>query len=249
MVNKFVQYLKIYGVLKTLLFLLEEIRLLARATLYNSHTPLGEDVIIDKLLNEKNQGFYVDIGAHDPSRFSITKRFYNKGWRGINIEPHPDSAKKFKKERGRDTNLNIGIANKKGYLEFFKFENNSLSTFYAKVAKSRQKFGYRLVETEKIRVTTLRDVLSKYAPNTIVDFFNIDTEGFDDQVLKSNDWVHFRPKVLCIEISSLVYEDPNCKNPKKELFSSITHLTKKLGYREVAKTDSNIIFLDSQFNC
>lgn len=248
MINKFSESLKNYGVLTTLLFLLDQIRVFARATFYNSYTPFGEDVIIDKLLNEKKQGFYVDIGAHDPSHFSITKRFYDKGWRGINIEPHPYNAKKFKKERGYDTNLNIGIANKNVYLEFFKFENKSLSTFSAKVAKSRQKFGYRLVEAEKIKVTTLRDVLSKYAPNTIVDFFNIDTEGFDDQVLKSNDWVHFRPKVLCIEISSLVYENPNCEKPKKELFRSITHLTKKLGYREVAKTDSNIIFLDSQFN-
>ncbi len=73
----------------------------------NSFAQFGDDIIIEKLLG-KRKGFYIDIGANHPDRFSNTKRFYVNGWRGINIEPNPISYNKFLK-RKKDVNLNIGI--------------------------------------------------------------------------------------------------------------------------------------------
>jgi hypothetical protein len=35
--------------------------------------------------------------------------------------------------------------------------------------------------------------------NDRLDFFDIDVEGFDLEVLKTNDWVKYRPKVIVIE--------------------------------------------------
>ena len=47
----------------------------------------GEDLILNRFLGKKEKGFYVDIGAHDPKRFSNTNIFYERGWTGINIDP------------------------------------------------------------------------------------------------------------------------------------------------------------------
>ena len=46
-----------------------------------------EDVILWRAFKNLQNGFYVDVGANDPINDSVTQAFYEKGWRGINIEP------------------------------------------------------------------------------------------------------------------------------------------------------------------
>ena len=55
----------------------------------------GEDLLINRILNNKSEGFFIDIGAHHPIRFSNTYFFYRKGWRGINVDAMPGSMKAF----------------------------------------------------------------------------------------------------------------------------------------------------------
>ena len=47
----------------------------------------GEDIVIDRYFQHKAKGFYVEVGAHHPFRFSNTYRFYRRGWTGVCIEP------------------------------------------------------------------------------------------------------------------------------------------------------------------
>ena len=57
-----------------------------------SYAQEGEDLILYRMIYGKiDKGFYVDVGAHHPKRFSNTYFFYRKGWRGINVEPMPGS--------------------------------------------------------------------------------------------------------------------------------------------------------------
>ena len=146
MIKKIFYYLKIYGVVKFLWYIIREAQFSIKTVLQNTYTPFGDDIIIDNLLGRKKRGFYIDIGAYDPTRFSNTKRFYLRGWRGINVEPNPKRIGLFNKYRPRDVNLNIGIASKNGSLNFFRFEPESLSTFSNKVAKDYQKLGFKLPE-------------------------------------------------------------------------------------------------------
>ena len=50
-----------------------------------SYSQEGEDLVVDRLLNGKRNGFYVEVGCHHPYRYSNTFMFYKKGWRGICI--------------------------------------------------------------------------------------------------------------------------------------------------------------------
>lgn len=226
MTKKLFQYFKIYSPIVLLSYLFLEIKLLLKKFLVNSYSQWGEDIIIDNLLDKKRGGFYVDIGAYDPIRFSNTKRFYLKGWNGINIEPDPIKIKKFYKERRRDINLNIGIANKNGSLDFFKFSPQTLSTFSKSAAADYQKHGYTITETFKVKIAKLGQILEKECRNRQIDFFSIDTEGYDLEVLQSNNWKKFKPKVICIEGQG--------NNPEK--------LLTKLGYKKVYETRTNSIF-------
>ena len=86
-------------------------RILGRRAYMNpSYSIEGEDRIVRALLWQKHdKGFYVDVGAHHPFRFSNTYLFYTQGWSGINIDATPGSMKAFNKYRPRDINLEVGV--------------------------------------------------------------------------------------------------------------------------------------------
>jgi hypothetical protein len=90
-----------------------------------SYSQDGEDRVLQSFFETRNKykGFYVDIGAHHPYRFSNTAIFYAKGWSGINIEPTPTLIQAFYKYRKRDINLNIGIAEQNGKITFLCLAN------------------------------------------------------------------------------------------------------------------------------
>ena len=165
----------------------------------STYSQTGEDLILNIFLKDK-KGFYVDIGANHPTKFNNTKLFYNQGWSGINIEPNPYKIKGFYKKRKRDINLNIGINSQKGTLEFYLFKEDTLSTFSQSTSKKYEDMGHKIIGTKKINTLRLSDVLNQYTkPDTDIDFFSIDTEGLDYEVLESNDWNLYRPKFIIIE--------------------------------------------------
>ena len=49
-----------------------------------SYSQEGEDIILRNLFGNRKDGFYVDVGAHHPMRFSNTYFFYKLGWNGCN---------------------------------------------------------------------------------------------------------------------------------------------------------------------
>ena len=87
----------------------------------------GEDLALISALAGIDKGRYIDVGAHHPSRFSVTRVLYERGWTGINIEGNSDLIAKFEKERARDINLNYCVGNSTDY-SFHIFEEPALST-------------------------------------------------------------------------------------------------------------------------
>jgi FkbM family methyltransferase len=143
-------------------------------------------------------GFYVDVGAGDPVLDSVTKLFYDRGWHGINIEPHAGSYARLEAERPRDVNLCAGLAVKPGRRPFFESASHpGSSTFSRRVATSFP-FEDRELRTVEVEVTTLGAVCSRHAPG-VIDFLKIDAEGLEREVILGGDWRRFRPRVLVVE--------------------------------------------------
>lgn len=166
-----------------------------------SYSQEGEDLIVDRLLSGMKQGFYVEVGAHHPFRFSNTYFFYKKGWSGICIDPLPGTKKSINRHRPRDLFLEVGMSSVQGTLEYFMFNEPALNTFDPIVAKERDGLNeYRLVESRKINTYSLAQVLQKnILPNQSIDLLSVDVEGLDLEVLRSNDWNLFLPKVIIVE--------------------------------------------------
>ncbi|BCG81534.1 FkbM family methyltransferase [Mesorhizobium sp. 113-3-3] len=58
-----------------------------------------EDVILWRALEHVERGFYIDIGAQDPVVDSVSLAFYERGWRGIHVEPSANYAEKLRAAR------------------------------------------------------------------------------------------------------------------------------------------------------
>ncbi len=167
-----------------------------------SFSQYGEDLVIDALLGCPADGVYVDVGANDPSELSNTRRFYDRGWRGINIEPNAELFSEFKRSRPGDVNLNIGIAQSAGELTFYQMEPSTLSTFDRGASIDNLAHpGAHTVAEVRVPVRPLTAVLDEHLADKLIDFMSVDTEGLDLEVLQSNDWHRFRPKLVIVEIA------------------------------------------------
>ena len=166
-----------------------------------SYSVEGEDILLQRIFYGKTSGFFVDIGAHHPIRFSNTYKLYLQGWRGVNVEPNPDDFSLIEKYRAKDINVNCGIAQVKASLDFFMFDEPALNTFDKLLCDNRIEDGtYKHTKTIKVEVVPLSEILSKHTKDGVnIDFLNVDVEGFDLEVLKSNDWVKYRPSWVLVE--------------------------------------------------
>lgn len=160
----------------------------------------GEDLILDRLLDGQARGFFVDVGAHHPIRFSNTYLFYLRGWRGINIDAQPRSMQPFKRLRPHDINVEVGVGSQPGHARYFRFNEPALNTFEPEEAKRKAGGPYRIEEEVDVNVRRLDDILAEELPaDTAIDFISVDVEGRDLDVLRSNDWQKYRPRFVLAE--------------------------------------------------
>jgi FkbM family methyltransferase len=167
-----------------------------------------EDYILGYVFKDQKRGFYVDVGANDPDKMTVTKYFYLAGWRGINIEPIPELVQKLNRSRPEDTNKGVAISDRPGELTFYKGVEGAsgLSTLSPKIAASHRAKGFRFTKI-KIPVTTLNAVLDEHLKDQPeITFLNVDVEGFEKQVLSSIDFKRYHPRVIMAEATAPLTE-------------------------------------------
>lgn len=164
------------------------------------YSQFGEDVIVAALLREKN-GFFVDVGANHPRRYSNTFLLYRRGWRGINIDPNAEAMRSFERSRPHDINLTAGVARTKSSLTFYRFSDPAYNTFSKEAADSASSKSWLApLPSQEIEVYPLAELLRRHVPHgTRIDFLSVDVEGLDLEVLESNDWETFAPRVIAVE--------------------------------------------------
>lgn len=206
-----------------------------------SHSQDCEDLIVDKLFPNKKSGFYIDIGAHHPYRFSNTYKFYKRGWRDINIDASPNLMPIFHKHRPRDINCCYLVSNQSQELDFYIFDDEALNTIDKNIAERllyRDPKGYKLKETLKIKSKPLVQILDEQLPiGTTIDFISIDCEWHDLEVLQSNNWDKYRPQVIIIEI-----HDDILLIQENEIFKFLN----RIGYKLLTKQILSAIFVDTK---
>ncbi len=167
-----------------------------------------EDVVLWRALKDVGRGFYVDCGAYHPTRHSVTRAFYERGWRGMNVEPVTTLLENFITQRPRDINLGVALADRsRGMTEFYEIAGSGLSTLDAVVARQHAKCGFVARKTAA-RTATLAEVLDEFAPPEI-HFLKIDVEGAEQLVLSGMDFGRFRPWIVVVEATRALTQEIN----------------------------------------
>ena len=201
----------------------------------------GEDIVIDRFLNYKKSGFFIDIGAHHPIYLSNTYRFYLRGWRGINVDAMPGSMKIFNKIRPFDINIEVPVSDKEEVLRYYIFNDPALNTFSEEEATKKNNLGnYRITQTIMLKTLTLERILDMHLkPGQKIDFLSIDVEGLDLKVLVSNNWKKYRPELVLIESLNKEHDINSVSTDPINLFMNQT------GYHLVAKTLNTLFYKEA----
>ena len=169
----------------------------------------GDDIQLMKLINNNTPGVYVDIGCWHPIKASNTYFFHLRKWKGICIDPNPKLKSLYDKFRKSDIFINAGIGNSNKGLKYYMLNESSMNTFSYDFIKEH-KLEDQILNTMDIPVYNLKDILDKnLKKGDRLDFFDVDVEGLDLEVLKTNDWTKYRPKVIVVESNVSVKQDVN----------------------------------------
>ena len=195
----------------------------------------GEDAILSKIFHDIVKGFYVDVGAHHPYRYSNTHLLYKKGWSGINIDATDESIQLLNLSRQRDTNIMALVGKNGEKATFFQFLDSALNTTSKSAKKSVIGSGQsKLLKTTKITKVSLSSILKNHDVKHI-NLLNIDVEGSELEILSSLNLKRYRPDFILVEIIGL-NDNSKIKN------TDVGRYLYKKGYSLVASTQNSYLF-------
>ena len=169
-----------------------------------SFSQYGEDLLLWELLRREGRtagGFYVDVGAFDPIRYSNTNLLHQKGWTGLNLDLNDAAIARFNQIRPGDINVNCAVSDEEQDMVLCKYPADATNRLLPTNAVDRKSLlGEDPIYTTTVKGLPLSAILKKYLPqNARFDFMDVDCEGHDLAVLKSNDWSKYRPFILAVE--------------------------------------------------
>lgn len=166
-----------------------------------SYAQNAEDVRLARAFAGRTRGFYIDVGAWHPVLDSVTKYFYELGWRGIDIEPGVETARLLREDRPRDVVLELACSDVEGETTLFETEiPNDWSTLVPRTAEAVQAIHTRAMRGRAVPVRTLRSVCAEHVrEDEPIDFLKVDVEGHEAAVLRGADFDRWRPRVVVVE--------------------------------------------------
>lgn len=171
-------------------------------------------------------GFFIEAGAHDGIGLSNTALFEKKfGWKGLLIEPVPRLYEKCRRNRSNSIVKNYALSSEDGGFltvqdfDFYSYVETSspLQIAHKNIASKRYGYTDRPNQVPKIRLSTLLDTLGIKK----IDFFSLDVEQYEPEVLKGIDFTRHRPTYMLIEGG----ERPEVQDILKSYYEIVCQLT------------------------
>jgi len=178
---------------------------------YGQFTPSVDQFIFERYFRDTNiKGVFVECGAFDGLMECSCKFFEESmGWRGFNLEPAPANFKQLQKNRPSSVNLEIGLSNFSGEVDFKhvvspllgeNFGNGSITHSQDHIQDLQQR-GCSF-QSVQIQVTTWKCFVEQQ--NIFhVDLLVLDVEGHELAVLEGMRDCEVLPDLICIEVGHL----------------------------------------------
>jgi len=150
------------------------------------YSQIGQDEKLISRLNNKRNGFFVDIGANDGTIFSNSKTLEESlDWDGIcieaNIKPYKVCA-----ETRKSTTLNLAVYNHKGVVTFSSGADSLVGGVKDSFDPLHEECWGKINKFEEWRVCcdTLFNVLKDNNAPEYIDYLSMDTEGSELLILE-----------------------------------------------------------------
>ena len=166
-------------------------------TNFVSYAQNFEDVLLWRALGHIKNGAYIDIGAQHPVDDSVSMAFYERGWRGLHVEPVPYYAELLRTHRQGEIVIQAALASKRGKLRFFELPNTGLSTGDPEIFRLHNEAGLRGKESV-VEAITLSSIFSKLG-KVEIHWMKVDVEGMELEVLRGWRQSKARPWVVVVE--------------------------------------------------
>ena len=193
-----------------------------------------EDVILWRALKHIRHGVYIDVGAQHPVIDSVSKLFYDHGWRGIHVEPTAVHANLLRAARPDETVVQSIVFDTAGVHPFYEIPDSGMSTLSKEIAEEHlHSLGTPIVET-LVTAVTLDDLLT-LAPEGDIHWLKVDVEGAEYPVFFSWKKVERYPWIIVVEATH--------PNTTIDTFEKWEFLILKKGYRLVFRDGLNRYYL------
>lgn len=203
-----------------------------------SYSASFEDVILQRALQDVEQGCYIDVGASRPLGDSNTAAFYGKGWRGICIEPLAYLSDAWSKCRPEDILINAVAGAEPGETTLYYYSSTTqISTCSVETMEHWKRHNQLSDEQKVVPVVTLNDVMEEFLGDRTIHLLSIDVEGSEKQVLRGFDLKKYQPWIIIIEATV-----PGTHTPAHESWENDVL---EAGYTMVYKDGINRFYLSN----
>ncbi|MGJ5675441.1 MAG: FkbM family methyltransferase [Nostochopsis sp.] len=170
----------------------------------------GLDKKLEKYLNFKN-GFFIEVGGNDG--YSQSNTYYLEkflGWRGILVEGIPSLYEKCKSTRQKSSVYNYALVSGEFPDSFVEMHYANLMSVVEGSLKNKDaqdKHIERALKnqksintyTVKVPVVTLESILNEFVNIPQIDFFSLDVEGYELDVLLGMNIEKYKPIYILVE--------------------------------------------------
>jgi FkbM family methyltransferase len=159
-----------------------------------------EDVILQRVFADVDEGHYIDVGASTPIEDSNTFALYQKGWRGLAIEPLPSYQLAWQQARPKDLFIHAAAGSESGYLTLQIFDHaQQISSGSPETVAHWNRLGRNPTRSFEVPIVVLNQVIADHLNDKSLHLLCIDVEGMEHEVLKGLDLRQHRPWVVVVE--------------------------------------------------
>ena len=190
----------------------------------------GCDLLVDYIFKSKKRGFYLDVGCQHPVSNNNTYLLYKRGWSGMNIDLDPKNIRLFNLERPDEINICKCVSSDNSKKDLFFFHPGSpINSLEKNTTKGKSNFSLK-----KIKTFTLNSILEDHKIRDI-DYFNLDVEGHEIDILKNFNIKYYNPKVISVEFIDYQMKKLEFKN------NNINHVLQSDLYKYFISNDYHFV--------